>query len=70
MFFRCLLMAGTPTPNNSAIVFCVSQAVSSLKRTPTRLMYSPSCQHEVTSCSPDGRFVYASSLGTPPAASN
>ncbi|OQA30148.1 MAG: hypothetical protein BWY57_03011 [Betaproteobacteria bacterium ADurb.Bin341] len=35
MFFRCLLIAGTLTPNNSAKAFCVSQTVSSLKKTST-----------------------------------
>ena len=35
MFFRCLLMAGTLTPNSSASAFCVSQTVSSLKKTST-----------------------------------
>ena len=35
MFFRCLLMAGTLTPNSSARAFCVSQTVSSLKNTST-----------------------------------
>jgi hypothetical protein len=32
MFFRCLLMAGSYTPNNSASVFCVSETVSFLKK--------------------------------------
>ena len=30
IFFKCLLMAGTPTSNSVAIAFCVHQIVSSL----------------------------------------
>lgn len=35
MFLRCLDIAGTPTPNSSAIAFCVSQIVSFLTMTLT-----------------------------------
>lgn len=35
MFFNCLLMAGTFTPNSSASPFCESQTVSSLRQTST-----------------------------------